>query len=351
MRFRCQYDSIHFFAFEVHCVLIYPDRFVILIQKLLFFCFAHKFIVRGSLHFLSCSQNSLSLSLLFLTFAQVMKIFKRFSVYIAPLGKHYSLQIIPVSLLFSFSPLKSYAFCFLIKNSSFLVPIFQSAPAVPWKKVFTSAPFWALLFAHVCHNWTWYTVLTTLPTFMSEILRFDIKEVSSAVFNKKSSPMSGRSWSFVLGISKWIFFSSLNNPVSCFIFNNKWIILVTFVSDFKLFLLQNGFLSCLPYICDWIMIMITSQIADCLRAKGILSTGAVRKLFNSVGKKGNGLNRELEYETVFRGCRTLLVAIARFLLWASNLFDTSLMTNSNLNRSYIVIAIGIEIIAITTIDI
>lgn len=57
---------------------------------------------------------------------------------------------------------------------------------------------------------------------------------------------------------------------------------------FQVLLFQNGFLSCLPYICDWITIMITSQIADCLRSKGILSTGAVRKFFNSVGKKGDG---------------------------------------------------------------
>jgi len=37
---------------------------------------------------------------------------------------------------------------------------------------------WACLTAHVCNNWTNYTLLTNIPTFMKEVLKFDIKSVS-----------------------------------------------------------------------------------------------------------------------------------------------------------------------------
>ncbi|XP_062706661.1 sialin [Aedes albopictus] len=49
-------------------------------------------------------------------------------------------------------------------------------PAIPWKKVFTSAPFYAILIAHVCNNWGWYMLLIELPFYMKQVLQFNIKE-------------------------------------------------------------------------------------------------------------------------------------------------------------------------------
>lgn len=49
-------------------------------------------------------------------------------------------------------------------------------PAVPWKKVFTSGPFYAILIAHVCNNWGWYMLLIELPFYMKQVLQFNIKE-------------------------------------------------------------------------------------------------------------------------------------------------------------------------------
>jgi len=49
---------------------------------------------------------------------------------------------------------------------------------IPWKKIVTSIPVWAILIAHCCQNWGFYTLLTELPTYMKQILHFDIKTVS-----------------------------------------------------------------------------------------------------------------------------------------------------------------------------
>lgn len=58
-----------------------------------------------------------------------------------------------------------------------LYRLLQSRPPVPWRAVFTSLPFWAILVAHTCSNWGWYMLLVELPIYMKSILNFDIKEV------------------------------------------------------------------------------------------------------------------------------------------------------------------------------
>lgn len=54
---------------------------------------------------------------------------------------------------------------------------------VPWAKVFTSKPFYAILVAHICSNFGWYMLLIELPFYMKQILRFNIQEnaVATAV--------------------------------------------------------------------------------------------------------------------------------------------------------------------------
>lgn len=47
---------------------------------------------------------------------------------------------------------------------------------VPWKKIFTSGPFLAILIAHTCSNWGWYMLLIELPFYMKQVLQFNIKE-------------------------------------------------------------------------------------------------------------------------------------------------------------------------------
>ncbi|CAG2055837.1 unnamed protein product, partial [Timema podura] len=46
----------------------------------------------------------------------------------------------------------------------------------PWRKFFTSMPVWAVIVAHFCENWGFYTLLTQLPTFMKDALEFNLKK-------------------------------------------------------------------------------------------------------------------------------------------------------------------------------
>lgn len=59
----------------------------------------------------------------------------------------------------------------------------EEHPAVPWKKVFTSAPFWAILIAHLCSNFGWYMFLIEIPFYMKQVLKFNVSKnaVASAL--------------------------------------------------------------------------------------------------------------------------------------------------------------------------
>ncbi|XP_047522042.1 sialin [Pieris napi] len=47
---------------------------------------------------------------------------------------------------------------------------------VPWRKVFTSGPFLAIVVAHACSNWGWYMLLIELPFYMKQVLKFNMTE-------------------------------------------------------------------------------------------------------------------------------------------------------------------------------
>jgi ACS family sodium-dependent inorganic phosphate cotransporter-like MFS transporter 5 len=87
---------------------------------------------------------------------------------------------------------------------------------VPWKSIATSMPFWAIVVSTLSSGWGFWTLLTLLPTYMKNILHFDIK--------------------------------------------------------------ANSLLSALPYIIMWIFGIAFSFFVDYLRRISYLSTGGVRKL-------------------------------------------------------------------------
>ncbi|XP_069829593.1 sialin isoform X2 [Dendropsophus ebraccatus] len=95
---------------------------------------------------------------------------------------------------------------------------------IPVRAMLTSMPLWAIVVAHFSYNWTFYTLLTLLPTYMKEILRFNTQE--------------------------------------------------------------NGFLSALPYFGCWLCMIITGYVADLMREKFNFSTVVVRKTFNTLGMVG-----------------------------------------------------------------
>ncbi|KAM4772109.1 sialin [Rhinophrynus dorsalis] len=96
--------------------------------------------------------------------------------------------------------------------------------SVPCCAMLKSLPLWAIIVAHFSYNWTFYTLLTLLPTYMKEILRFNSQE--------------------------------------------------------------NGFLSAIPYFGCWVCMILTGLLADYMRERLNISTVVVRKIFNTVGMLG-----------------------------------------------------------------
>uniref|UniRef100_A0A8C9T0E8 Sialin n=1 Tax=Scleropages formosus TaxID=113540 RepID=A0A8C9T0E8_SCLFO len=99
-----------------------------------------------------------------------------------------------------------------------------SSDRIPWGSICRSMSLWAIVVAHFSYNWTFYTLLTLLPTYMSNILGFSIQ--------------------------------------------------------------QNGMLSALPYLGCWLMALLGGQVADRLRETCLFSTATVRKALSVTGMVG-----------------------------------------------------------------
>jgi len=52
---------------------------------------------------------------------------------------------------------------------------------MPWVKILTCGPVWAIVIANFCTDWALYTYLTSIPTFYKEVLFFDIQSVSNVL--------------------------------------------------------------------------------------------------------------------------------------------------------------------------
>lgn len=93
---------------------------------------------------------------------------------------------------------------------------------IPWRKFFSSLPLWAIAVGHFGNNWGFYTLLTNLPTYLSTILHFSLKE--------------------------------------------------------------NGAISALPYLIMAFGMVSSGFLADRLRRRHVLSTTHIRRLFHFVGQ-------------------------------------------------------------------
>ncbi|XP_037650300.1 sialin-like [Sebastes umbrosus] len=93
--------------------------------------------------------------------------------------------------------------------------------SLPLLPMLLSVPLWAIIVTQMCSNFSYYTLLTSLPTYMDNILHFDLK--------------------------------------------------------------SNGFLSALPYLGAWLVSMLSGVVADSLIERKVFGTTVVRKLFTLVG--------------------------------------------------------------------
>ena len=46
--------------------------------------------------------------------------------------------------------------------------------AIPWRAIFTSLPVWGIVLGHAASNWGNYTLNQQLPTYLTDVLRFDL---------------------------------------------------------------------------------------------------------------------------------------------------------------------------------
>lgn len=91
----------------------------------------------------------------------------------------------------------------------------------PWLSIFTSVPFWMLLFACCAYNWGYWTLMTQIPSYMKSVLGKDIK--------------------------------------------------------------SNALLSALPYTANLLLGLGFCAVAQLLLSAQLLSTNASRKVFNTIG--------------------------------------------------------------------
>jgi Major Facilitator Superfamily len=58
--------------------------------------------------------------------------------------------------------------------------LYFAAPAhdVPWGEFFKSAPVWAIICAHFCFNWGYYTLLAWLPSYFELSLGLNVESSS-----------------------------------------------------------------------------------------------------------------------------------------------------------------------------
>ncbi|RZF46751.1 hypothetical protein LSTR_LSTR002614 [Laodelphax striatellus] len=100
----------------------------------------------------------------------------------------------------------------------------ENLPPVPWLKMATSVPLWALIIAQIGHDWGLFTIQTDLPKYMSSVMKFSIA--------------------------------------------------------------QNGFFSAMPFLVMWVTAIFAGFLSDFLIKNKILRIGTTRKLFNSVASVG-----------------------------------------------------------------
>lgn len=109
---------------------------------------------------------------------------------------------------------------FISENTSVLKQR-QSIVKIPWRKMMTNVPFIADIVCHTCLHWGLYTLLTSTPNFLKDVMHLDIK--------------------------------------------------------------SNGALSAIPYVCMWVSTSTSGIVMDILIARNYLSTTVARKIANLLG--------------------------------------------------------------------
>ncbi|GKU96753.1 hypothetical protein SLEP1_g9951 [Rubroshorea leprosula] len=52
----------------------------------------------------------------------------------------------------------------------------ECVSVIPWRLILSKAPVWALIISHFCHNWGTFILLTWMPTYYNQVLKFNLTE-------------------------------------------------------------------------------------------------------------------------------------------------------------------------------
>ncbi|KAF3330038.1 putative anion transporter 1 [Carex littledalei] len=52
----------------------------------------------------------------------------------------------------------------------------EPVTSIPWGLILSKPPVWALIFCHFCHNWGTFILLTWMPTYYNQVLKFNLTE-------------------------------------------------------------------------------------------------------------------------------------------------------------------------------
>ncbi|KAJ6830810.1 putative anion transporter 1, chloroplastic [Iris pallida] len=52
----------------------------------------------------------------------------------------------------------------------------EPVTTIPWRLILSKPPVWALIVCHFCHNWGTFILLTWMPTYYNQVLKFNLTE-------------------------------------------------------------------------------------------------------------------------------------------------------------------------------
>ncbi|CAH8531985.1 unnamed protein product [Schistosoma haematobium] len=148
----------------------------------------------------------------------------------------------------------------------------NSQGKIPIKSILTSLPVWAFIVVNIGIDWNLYTFLTSVPTYMREVLHFDFQ--------------------------------------------------------------QNALLSSLPYIGMWIGQLIFGWISDILLTRRILTLSVVRKLMNSIGMFGPALLMILITLFDYHNKYAVVILLTFGLFLSSGVFSGGMLSPIEITPKY-----------------
>lgn len=145
----------------------------------------------------------------------------------------------------------------------------------------TSRPVYGLILTHFCSNFGIYLFLTQLPSYMNDILKFDIKSVIQVLFR-----------------------------LNLFAAKIEW------KSALFIYFFENGGLSALPYLGFWLLTIVSGIVSDQIMQKTKISRTIVRKIFNTIGSfKRFKYKNSLKLLTRYVLMKDLLYLCFAWLVW------------------------------------